>query len=161
MHLKNGHKNKQAASETYCSRRFIWFISIVWWGSRVWLGMYVGILEQSLYNGSILARFHQTFKDRRLVFASPGLWTMASSIVDSAPPPPGVFFVLPTSNPMLTSYTDCGRAFVWEMIYSWKGQIVLGGGNILTKVKIKCSAGQKLEIMTFIHLKTLVFDKFF
>ena len=48
-----------------------------------------------------------------------------------------------------------------KLLTPWKAQIVLGGGNILIKIKIKCSAGQKLEIMTFIHLKTLVSDKFF
>ena len=37
-----------------------------------------------------------------------------------------------------------------------------GGGNILfIKIKIKCPAGQNLEIMTFRYLKTLAFDKFF
>ena len=44
----------------------------------------------------------------------------------------------------------------------WKAQIDLGGGDILlTKIKIKCPAGQNLEITIFRYLKTLVFEKFF
>ena len=38
----------------------------------------------------------------------------------------------------------------------------MGGGNILViKIKIKCPVGQKLEIITFWYLKTLVFHKDF
>ena len=49
-----------------------------------------------------------------------------------------------------------------KWLSSWKAQIVLGFGNILLiKIKIKCSTGQNLEIITFIFLKTLVFDKVF
>ena len=49
-----------------------------------------------------------------------------------------------------------------KWLSSWKAQIVLGFGNILLiKIKIKCSTGQNLEIIIFIFLKTLVFDKVF
>ena len=36
-----------------------------------------------------------------------------------------------------------------------------GCNTLFIKIKIKCPAGQNLEIMTFSYLKTLDFDKFF
>ena len=57
---------------------------------------------------------------------------------------------------------NCGRAFVWEKIYHLESSNSSGDGNVLLiKMKIKCLAGQNLEIMTFGYRKTLVFDKFF
>ena len=38
-----------------------------------------------------------------------------------------------------------------KLKYFWGG----GGHILLTKIKIKCTAGQNLEIMTFRYLKTL------
>ena len=62
---------------------------------------------------------------------------------------------------MLTSYKLEDNLFQ-KCLTPWKTQIVLGLGNIfLIKIKIKCPAGQNLEIMTFRYLKTLVFDSFY
>ena len=37
----------------------------------------------------------------------------------------------------------------------------MGGNTLLIKIKIKCLAGQNLEITTFRYVKTLVFDEVF
>ena len=97
---------------------------------------------------------------------------MASSMVDS----PLEIFLFPHSDMSSQHHFDkklsqqiqrwlcmnCGSAFVWEMTCPWKrAQLVLVGRNTLfIKIKIKCPAGQNLEILTFRYLKTLVFDKF-
>ena len=48
------------------------------------------------------------------------------------------------------------------MTYSLESSNSSGGSNILLiKIKMKCLAGQILEIMTSRCLKTLVFNKFF
>ena len=49
-----------------------------------------------------------------------------------------------------------------KWVTPWKAQIVLEDGNILLiKIKIKCPAGQNLEIMPFRYLKTIAFDNVF
>ena len=63
---------------------------------------------------------------------------------------------------MLTSYKLWKSIRLRNDLPLAKLKQLCGGGNILyLKIKIKCPAGQNLEIMTFRCLKTLVFDNFF
>ena len=63
---------------------------------------------------------------------------------------------------MLTSYE------LWKSIclrndlpLPWESSNFWGCNILIIKIKIKCPAGQNLEIMTFRYLETLVFDKVF